>query len=747
MTRKQATFAVILLALAAAGLRTLDVARAQEAAKAPEAPKTSAAPENSPGAQEAPKTPDPSKEEPPATFPAQVEQVIVDVVVTDKKGNPITGITKESLQISEDGAPQSIVSFDAIEVPAAPAAIPAPRPRISTNTLKEERRGRTFVIVFDDIHLSPFMAQRAKGAVADFLKNGVREGDRVTLVATGGSAWWSTRMEAGRDELIELTKRLDGRYIPDTSPERMSDYEAMRIHQFRDPMVTGRVQRRYETYGVSAALQQQQSQSQIQTVDDPFVTGRAADVYFQATSRNRITLDVLQRSLNSLVNTKGRKSLIIVSEGFIYDPNLDEYKKVIEASRRANTAIYFVNSRGLEGMPVYMTAQFGPALPDQDVGAAFNETYEATEGADSLSADSGGFTVRNTNDLSSGFKRIADETRIYYLVGYNPTNTARDGKFRKIQVKVIGQKGVQVRARKGYYAPSDRPIAPSAKPGVDPVIQTALDSPYEVEDIPLRMTDYVGEETLLGKAQVLVNTEVDVRNLTFEEKDGRAVGSVEFLLVVAHRESGEYFRYDQSMDLKLLPATRERLARAWLPITRDFELRPGGYQAKIVVRDKASGRVGTVIHEFDVPDLTEFRVSTPLISDTREAPAGGGPGGRLAVVARRDFPQGASLFCQLEVYGAQKDQKSGMPRVSMGYQVRRSDGSRWSGTNPSVINPTSLGKLSRMVGFSLEDAAPGDYEMVMVLKDELSGKTLQLKEPFTVTARLAQDVPAPPPGQ
>src|SRR5258706_1977607 len=683
MTRKLATIAVLVVALAAAGLRSLEVAVAQEAAKASDAPKPQA----------------PTKEEPPATFPAQVEQVTVDVVVTDKKGNPLAGITRESLQIFEDGTAQSIVSFDAIQVPAAPAAVPAPRPRISTNTLKEERRGRTFVVVFDDIHLSPFMAQRAKGAVADFLKNGVREGDRVTLVASGGSAWWSTRMEAGRDELIALTKRLDGRYIPDTSPERMSDYEAMRIHQFRDQQVMDRVHRRFETYGVSAALaqNQQQSQSQIQSVEDPFVTGRAADVYFQATSRNRITLEVLERSLNALVNTKGRKSLILVSEGFIYDPNLDEYKKVTEASRRANTAIYFVNSKGLEGMPVYMTAEFSPALADQDVGATFSESFEATEGADSLSADSGGFTVRNTNDLSSGFKRIADETRSYYLVGYNPTNTARDGKFRKIQVKVPGQKGVQVRARKGYYAPSDRKIAPSAKPGVDPVIQMALDSPYEVEDIPLRMTDYVGEETLLGKAQVLVNTEVDVRNLTFEEKDGRALSTVQFLLVVAHRESGEYFRYDQALDLKLLPATRERLARVWLPITRDFELRPGGDQAKIVVRAKASGRAGTVIHEFDVPDLTEFRVSTPIISDTREAPSDGSTGGRLAAIARRDFAQGSSLVWQFEVYGAQKDQKSGMPRVSMGYQVRRSDGSRFISITPTVITPTTLGKLSRMV--------------------------------------------------
>src|SRR5207249_1891546 len=85
--------------------------------------------------------------------------------------------------------------------------------------------------------------------------------------------------------------------------------------------------------------------------------------------------------------------------------------------------------------------------------------------------------------------------------------------------------------------------------------------------------------------------------------------------------------------------------------------------------------------------------------------------GRPAVLARREFAQGSSLVCQFEVYGAAKDPKTSMPKVSMGYLVRGSDGSVFTGTNPSVIRPTSIGKLSRMVGFSLENAAPGDYDI------------------------------------
>ena len=77
----------------------------------------------------------------------------------------------------------------------------------------------------------------------------------VKILASGGGAWWSTRMEAGREELMALLKRLDGRFIPDSSPERMSDYEAMRIHIYHDQQVEERVSRRFETYGASARSQ------------------------------------------------------------------------------------------------------------------------------------------------------------------------------------------------------------------------------------------------------------------------------------------------------------------------------------------------------------------------------------------------------------------------------------------------------------------------------------------------------------
>jgi len=715
--RSHALLIAVLLSASAASLATFP---STVSAQAPQAsPQPSASPEGAPE----------------LSFPAEIQQVVVDVVVTDKKGNPITGLTAADFALTEDGKPQPITSFEAIQLPERVSDVPPPKPRLSSNQSPEAQAGRTFAIVFDDVHMAPFQAHRAKAAVAEFLKSGVREGDRVTLAAAGGGAWWSTRMEAGREELITLLKRLDGRRMPDMAPDRMSDYEAMRIHVYGDAQVEARVARRFETFGVNpGSTYSNQSSTGLAMDGDPMVRGRAADVYFQAVSRNRITLEVMERVLSSLQGVKGRKSLVLVSEGFIYDPNLDEFKRVIESSRRSNVAIYFLDTRGLGGLSVYASAQFGPALPEQDLGSAFMETLDASEGSESLAADSGGFSVKNTNDLARGITRIAQENRSYYLLGYTPSNTARDGRFRKIQVKLPGRKSIEVRARKGYYAPGVGKTALDKKPGSDPKIQQALDSPYEVSEIPLRMTAFVFDETLLGKASVIVNTDVDIRGFAFEEKDGRLSDTMEFLLVVAHRESGEFFRYDQKVDMNLRPETRERFAASWFPIARDFELAPGGYQAKIVVRDKNSGRVGTVIHEFDVPELTSFRLSTPVLTDVLIQGEPGQDRPRPQMLARRSFAPGGMLFCQFDVYGAAKDKTSSMPRVSASYEIRAKDGRVVVSVPASQIQPTSLGKLSRIVGSPIDGVEPGDYELVLSIRDEIAGKTLEAREPFVVVA-------------
>jgi len=408
-------------------------------------------------------------------------------------------------------------------------------------------------------------------------------------------------------------------------------------------------------------------------------------------------------------------------------------KDVVLASRRQNVPIYFIDTRGLQALPDAFTAAFGRAVEVQDVVAVLADLSRDAEGSESLALDTGGFVVKNSNDLSGGINRVSSESRAYYLLGYNPTDLRRDGKFRKIEVKLRPEagKGLNVRARRGYFAPLEGEVT-ARRDEREPAIGHALDSPFDIADVPLRASTFVFDEVGLNQLSVQLALEVDVAGLAFKEEAGRATDSLAFLVEAQHRETGEYYRYDQKIEMSLLPETRRKLEESWYPLSREFTLPPGGYQAKVVVRDLNSGRLGSLVLEFDVPHANELRVSTPVLSDVLQKAPDGSPRPLLRV--KRSFAPGDTLYCQYSVYGAAREEKGSlMPRVTAGYEIRRTDGFVFKRAAPTPINPTSVGALLRLNGISLRGAALGEYDLVLTVRDELSGRAVEVREPFAVT--------------
>jgi len=173
----------------------------------------------------------------------------------DKQGQAVSGFTKDDFVLVDSGKPQVVTSFEAVTLEASRKASretgePAARPSYSTNE-RSIPPGRTFVLFFDDIHLTSTQAFRAKATVSAFLEDAVAEGDTVILVASSGSAWWQARIPEGRDGLLAVVKRLDGRYVPDSAPDRVSEYEAMRIVVYEDQDVAWKVMRRFDAYTVN----------------------------------------------------------------------------------------------------------------------------------------------------------------------------------------------------------------------------------------------------------------------------------------------------------------------------------------------------------------------------------------------------------------------------------------------------------------------------------------------------------------
>ena len=604
-------------------------------------------------------------QERPPSFPSNVELVTVDVVVTDKQGNPVIGLDRSDFTLAEEGVAQTIASFEAVtgrDEPPPPPTTPL-NPRVSTNSGAPVRPGRTLVIVFDQPHLSAEQAERGRRALGRFLRGSVFDAERVRLVAVGGRDVVGTR-----DDLIAVLPELEGGRIPDKGPEALSDHEAMRLLLFDDQPLLMTVLHRFQILSsgqhtvdvegerIHAVVDKERGgAAKGGAYDEGYVKVLARRMYDDATRRNEASLDTLTALLDSLTGVRGRKSVVLVSEGFIKDPHLPGYDQVLDASRRANAALYFLDTRGLE--PLLGGVEHKIYLPNSTLGSSLADQAFSALGSESLAADSGGFTVKNGNDLATGLMKITSDTRNYYLLGYGPSTSGASGAFRKIQVKVR-RKDAQVRARKGYYGGAPTQAAGAAD------LEDALREPQDRAGVLLRLSAYVFGESRPGRVHALVATDVDLRSFPLEERDGRFLGSLGLLLTVTPASGGTAERHAQPVELTLVPERRDALLKTGMPIVRGFDLAPGAWRARVVVRDRQSGRVGSVSHSFEVPGAA-WRTSSPVLSDSLEPPAD--PARPVpAVAARRAFAPNGRLYFQFDVYGAERDAATGQPQVLAG---------------------------------------------------------------------------------
>jgi hypothetical protein len=262
-------------------------------------------------------------------------------------------------------------------------------------------------------------------------------------------------------------------------------------------------------------------------------------------------------------------------------------------------------------------------------------------------------------------------------------------------------------------------------------MQRALDSPYDHTGIPLRMTAEAHEESQAGKIKVLIVADVDVRDVRFIEAQGRFAGALEMLIIAVHRETDEFFRYDQKLEMNLRPETKTQLLSTGYTIVREFDLAPGGYQSRLIVRDPESGALGSITHDFEVPELGQLRISTPLLTDTLTTTQEGAtvPMRR----ASRTFTDQSVVICQFEVFGAARDPVSDAPRVSSGLTLVTSDGSTMREWEASLIMPDQ-GRVARTIGVELANLPPGDYQFVIRVKDEVTGQSIDVSEPLQLIA-------------
>jgi VWFA-related protein len=692
-------------------------------------------------------------------FSSEVQLITVDAVVLDKQHRPVPGLTRDDFVVTEDGRPVEIVSFEAFAQPESePEEEPAAPSPIATNAPRSKASGRAFAVLVDDLNTLPEHSADAQSAVRAFLETGLRSGDEVVVGTTSGDIWWTGRIPEARADLLSALERTRGKYEERFSFNQMTEYEAYRIANYEDspaaaqsgpapPSLSGRALNVNEALpsGVGGVRERVRKRYENQLLCqgiacEPLVHGRALQVDAARRSRVQSTLTGVARGLEALRGIHGRKSLLLFSDGFITDASERRTREVVALSREANTAVYFLDVRGLTAMPgsglgTAADAGPGPGVPMETVtadrgAAGFEESVLSSTGSEGLAADTGGFSVRNTNDFGGGAGRIADESRVFYLLGFNALEGKPPTAWRKLKV-TAKRDDLEVRARKGYTlalavpAPKkprkrDEPREP------DPTVIHAVDSPHDATALPLRARVFVLEP---GKKEtkVLVAAEFDTRALP---ESRRLPRRLEMSAVVRMRDAPLEFRYDQLVELG---SEEEQAKTPWRSVVRDFGLPPGIGSARVILRDPESGALGSVSTRFEVPQPELLRLSTPILSSRVEPAQQKGARPQPAISVDREFPAGGGLYCQFEVVGARKG-PDGKPQVTAGVSIWTSDGGRVRVLPATPVAVDADGRAVRLVGIDLAGLPEGSYDMVLEVQDELAGTRVRQREPFMLGA-------------
>ena len=696
--------------------------------------------------------------EPPVvpSFPSGVEIVTVDVVVKDAKGQPVHDLRREDFLLYEDGRSQTIATFEAFEGGVEEEAPPVSRGPTVAPPPKVRAGARVFVLLVDDMSLAPHRAEDVRRALGRLLGEGLRDGDELIFATSSGDAWWGARMPEGRDDVAALIARLRGRNLGDDGVDAISTWEAFRIVHYEGvggqalirsdgsplpegpPTLGGSSSTRplaLPGSDLTARVVQRYYERRVCNPDPPIPTplatcigmvrARSFEVDQRRANRTRDVLLAVDRAVFALTGVRGRKSLLLLTEGFLNDPDLRESQEVVGRCREANIAVHSIDVRGL------ISGGLGPAdwsMPNvAEIGQMRIEQVEnQAAGSVGLAEETGGFAVANTNDLGGGAVRVAEDSRVYYLLGFAPPEGKGPRDWRKLRV-VVNRPGVTVRARKGYTlrSPADVSASGPSRQGERPKdVARALLAPQQRDDIPLRARAYAFEGRPGGKVAVVVAVEADLA--TLPNLGGQSPRSVFSLsIAAAHRDSGTVQRVDQRV---VVEAGLGRAWEGWLALQRDLELPPGVVQARVVLRDEFLGRVGAITLRFEVPGAEGFRLTTPILTD-RLRPVAKGAAPAPVLLARREFAASGRLYCQFKVLGAATRDPAALESH---YLLRHVGGTTITQGAPGPMTLASDGRFVSFFGLPLKGLAAGAYELVLSVEDKTSGQTLDRTEAFRV---------------
>ena len=545
----------------------------------------------------------PGQQPPDYTFHTQSELVLVNVTVRDKNGNIVSDLKPEDFTIFEDNKPQKVVSFDVEHIdavanldvaqtrplagsPQPAASAPAPAAANATDQFKDRR---LIVLFFDLSAMEPDEIDRAISSAEHYVDTQMAPADLVSIVSLGSALLVNQDFTSDHD----LLKK--------------------QIQAFGEGSGQG-----YEE-GTTGTTEGTPDTGQPFTADD---------TEFNIFNTDR-RLEALRSVAEKLAHVQQKKSLIYFSSGMDRTgiENQSELRAAINAAVRSNLAIYTMDLRGLQALVAGGEAQNASlrgtsAYSGQATISALNSNFTTQETLVTLASDTGGRAFLDSNDFSQVFKGVQQDTSSYYLLGYRSTNPARDGRYRRIAVKVKVP-GMKIDYRRGYYAPAD--YQHSTKEDKELQLQQELASELPTTDLPLYLSAaYFRLEP--NKFFIPVSLVVPGSEIPFARSSDRDKATLDVIGMVLDNEHHPITRFRDTV--KLAIDTSAEVRKKNVQYNTGVSLPPGKYHLKFVVRENQTGRMGSFETDINVPDLKSLPLkmsSIVLASQLQSVKKGGTP--------------------------------------------------------------------------------------------------------------------------
>lgn len=659
----------------------------------------------------------------------------LDVTVTDSKGKVIPDLRADEIEVYENGQKQKITGLTfvsskrSVEKTKTPDVLGVPIPQ---SGLRPESIRRTIGLVVDDLSLSFESAYQTRRALKKFVDGQMEDGDLVAIIRTG----------AGIGALQQFTsdKRLLYAAIEKVKWNPQGSGGISAFAPIEQPVLPADAE---ETDPSEPA-----ERDPVQALDD-----------FRSTVFATGTLGALRYIVQGMSELPGRKSVILFSDGFkLFEEDasgfresgqvLDFLRILVDTANRSSVVFYTVDPRGLAytGFTAADSPSTNPTAMNQALSARSAQLTDTQDGLSYLAGETGGFDIKNSNDLTGGVRKILED-QSYYLVAYEPDGDTFDPakrKFNNIDIKIL-RKGAKARYRSGFFNVADRPVQNGVS-ATTPVgqLELALVSPFAVSGINLRLNALFGSDAK-NPAYVRSLLHVDAKDLKFTDApNGSKTATIE-VLAMSFGDNGQPIdQLAKGYTLTLKPEAYKKIIADGFIYHFLFPVKkPGAYQYRVAIRDAQGGRVGSASQFIEVPDLKKKRLTASSIvlenlspeqwrragEQNSPLPIGSNP---MSDTALRRVKQNSVLRYGFEIYNAVLDTAK-RPQLTMRVRVFR-DGKLILDGTPSPVSidgQTDLQRIrsSRAIAIGAQMEAD-DYILQVIITDPLAKKKQQIATQF-----------------